>query len=172
MVLKSPSNIKAAAEATSVGLYKTAAGCQWAYIGEITDEWPVKPERSKKPERVPKSPRSAPLEDSGQPILPPVFTEVVWRPIPYFEGYEVNTLSQVRCNGTVYGTLEERYCGKVSLVMLYGHRYKCVELMCLAFIGPAPYGYVMRKRQGTSEKLANVFYEQRNPCKSEAKEPE
>jgi hypothetical protein len=173
--LKISSNIAEAAKASSVGLYKTAGGVQWAYVGETPDVWPVKPVRSKKPPRLPKTPHyPVPAnEDSGLPIIPNVFTQTEWRPIrlPGLEGYEVSTKCQVRKIGVAV-CLEDRYRGEVSRVLIDGHWLKCLDLMCLTFIGVIPYGYVVRKSHGAGESLSNVFYEQRYPCKPKAMESE
>jgi len=173
--LKVSSNIAEAAKASSVGFYKTAGGVQWAFVGETPDVWPVKPARSKKPERLPRTPHytTPPDEDSGLPIIPNVYTQTEWRPVrlPGLEEYEVSTKCQVRKIGVAI-CLEDRYRGEVSRVFIDGHWLKCLDLMCLTFIGVIPYGYVVRKCHGASESLNNVFYEQRYPCKPKAKEAE
>ena len=78
------------------------------------------------------------------------------------EGYDVSTDCYVSDAETkVY--LKDWYRGEWSRVEIGGRPYKCVDLMLLAFIGPKPCGYVVKKRDGVSEKLSNMFYEPRKP---------
>lgn len=174
MFLKTTGNLSAALKATALGYYATVAGLQWAYAEEKPEVWPPKLEKVQKASKAPKAPKPPKPEAPRAPVeqidvsrwnamFPPKFEGETWRPIPGLEGYEVSTKCYVRDVETTINLEDKWYRGNVSLVEIDGRRHKCVDLMLLAFIGPKPYGYVIQKRIGTSEKLSNVYYEPRKP---------
>lgn len=177
--LKSPSNIYEAAIVTRAGAYKIAGRRQWAFIGEVPDKWPEKPVKPIAPERTPSRPRptaARPMNTSSNPILPPEIEGVEWRVVSGLPDIEVSNKCRVRfveCQVPFTHTpvrLAERRHGKISVVEIDGYSYKCLDLMCHAFMGFIPYGFVRRQRRPGLEYLSNVFYEQRKPRTSPTKD--
>ncbi len=170
MFLKTTGNLSSALKATSLGYYAKVAGLQWAYAEEVPEVWPEKAPKPKAPRTFVKrfiEHTDEHLDKSAlKGMFPPKFEEETWRPVPGLEGYEVSTKCYVRNVETTINLEDKWYRGSVSLVEIDGRRHKCADLMLLAFIGPKPYGYIIQKRVGTSEKLSNVYYEPRKPRKS------
>ncbi len=148
-------SIFAAAMGTRRGLYRTAGGLQWACAGEVPEVWPVKHIR-------PKALLIGPIYPID-PIYPPEFTEKQWRIIPILEGFEVSTLREVREIGAKSLLPRVNQQG-ISLVRINDHFYSIVFLMMLTFIGPKPYGYIVKMRdEDGPEVLFNLYYTPRKP---------
>lgn len=161
MGLKSISCISVAITGTETGNYRTAVGLQWAYKDAQPDAWPTQRPKLPTPPRPLRSPVERPDKPPLTPMSPPPFIPG-WRLVPGMKGYEVSTKCYVR-DAACKCVLEDRYRGEWSRVVIDGRPYRCVDLMLLAFIGPKPCGYVVKKRVGVSEKLSNMFYEPRKP---------
>ena len=136
-------SISAAAKGTQRGLYRTAGRLQWAYADQVPEVWPVK------------EPVKPPIVDLLKPVYPPTFTERKWRSIPGLRDYEVSSGHSVR-QVNAESLLPRVDRQGASLVRIHDRFYSIVDLTMLAFVGPKPFGYTVRKLKGEfGEVLSN-----------------
>lgn len=162
-----PGSLHAAVQATRCGLMRTSGGLQWAYADEVPEVWPEKRIRKRK-EGPPKAVKLVldPLDESL--IRAPEYTETEWRPVLDNPDFEVSSQRSVRqVNADSLMSRSERR--GVSLVRIRDRVYSIVELMMLAFVGPKPFGYVIRRLEGESEVLSNLCYAPRKLRKKDSK---